>query len=162
MPRSAELIASLRLEPHPEGGFYREIHRSLQRVQPLGGRQPRAAMTVIYYLLEGGRASRFHSIGSDEVWQHVLGGPVELFHIDAGISERHRLVLGQADAGGGAEPVRIIPAGHWQSARTLGGYSLVTCTVAPGFEFADFALLLNDTADAELVRRHFPDVASLI
>ena len=109
-----------------------------------------------------GRFSRFHSIGSDEVWQHVHGSPVELFLIDPGISERQRVVLGPADAGGGAEPVAVIPAGHWQAARTLGGYALVTCTVAPGFEFSDFALLLNDAADAELVRRHFPDVASLI
>ena len=81
--RAAELIASLDLAPHPEGGFFRELYRSDSRVQPLDGRPERRALTTIYVLLPAGEVSRWHRVGSDEVWHFFEGDPLELFTIDA-------------------------------------------------------------------------------
>lgn len=126
------LIDSLGLVPHPEGGWYREIYRSPSVVDTPRG--PRAALTTIHYLLEAGRFSRWHVVESDEVWHFEGGDALELIaYVPAtGVSCRH--VLGHA----GAEPVAVVPAGVWQAARPLGAYALVGCTVAPGFDFADF------------------------
>jgi hypothetical protein len=158
--RAQELIRALRLQPHPEGGHYREIHRSTLSVRPEDGRRTRSALTLIYFLLDANGHSRWHRVTSDETWQHVEGAPLELFRMDAAFSECERMLLGPlADA---AEPVRVIPAGHWQAARTTGAYTLVSCAVGPGFDFADFAMLADHPADAEQVRRRFPGVAPLV
>lgn len=158
--RANDLIRSLRLQPHPEGGYYREIHRSTLGVRPEDGRHTRSALTLIYFLLDAHGHSRWHRVLSDETWQHVEGAPLELFRIDAAIGECQRTVLGPlAD---GAEPVHVIPAGHWQAARSTGAYSLVACAVGPGFDFADFAMLADHPRDADQVRRRFPGVAALI
>jgi len=160
-PRAAELIATLDLRPHPEGGFYREIYRSVVQVTPPDGRGPRAALTTIYFLLPEGSVSRWHQVASDEVWHLYEGGPLELIELGAASDAlvRHRL----APIGAGVDaPVRMIPAGHWQAARPLDGYSLVGCTVAPGFDFADFRLMSDDATLAAKVRSRWPDVASLI
>ena len=160
MHRAQELIRTLRLQPHPEGGHYREIHRSTLGVRPEDGRAVRSGLTLIYFLLEAAGHSRWHRVASDEVWQFVEGDPLELFRIDAAVNECERMLLGPlAD---GAEPVRVIPGGHWQAARTTGRYTLVACTVGPGFDFADFAMLADHSRDAEQVRRRFPGVASLV
>ena len=155
-----ELIRALRLQPHPEGGHYREIHRSTLSVRPEDGRRTRSALTLIYFLLDANGHSRWHRVTSDETWQHVEGAPLELLRIDPAFSECERMLLGPlAD---GAEPVRVIPAGHWQAARSTGAYTLVCCAVGPGFDFADFAMLADHPADAERVRRRFPGVAPLV
>ena len=160
MNRAHELIRTLRLQPHPEGGHYREIHRSILGVRPEDGRRTRSALTLIYFLLEAHGHSRWHRVTSDEVWHHVEGAPLELFRVDAAFSECERMPLGPlAD---GAEPVRVIPAGHWQAARTTGAYTLVSCAVGPGFDFTDFAMLADHPADAEQLRRRFPGVAELV
>ena len=160
MHRAQELIRSLRLQPHPEGGHYREIHRSMLGVRPEDGRRTRSALTLIYFLLDAQGQSRWHRVGSDEAWQYVEGAPLELFRIDAAFSECERTLVGAH--GEGAEPVRVIPAGHWQAARTTGAYTLVCCAVGPGFDFADFTMLCDHPTDAEQVRRRFPAVASLV
>lgn len=160
MHRVHELIAALRLQPHPEGGYYREIHRSTLGVRPEDGRSTRSGLTLIYFLLDAAGHSRWHRVASDEVWQFVEGSPLELFRIDGGIGECERTVLGPMAEG--AEPVRVIPAGHWQAARTTGRYTLVACAVGPGFDFADFAMLADHPRDAEQVRRRFPGVAALV
>ncbi len=158
--RAAELIATLDLRPHPEGGYYREIFRSGAQVTPGDGRGSRAALTTIYFLLPEGTASRWHRVSSDEVWHLYEGGPMELLELGPDGHElvRHRL----APVGGDGAPVHTVAAGRWQAARPLAGYVLVGCTVGPGFDFADFRLLADDPARAAVVRAEWPDLAALI
>jgi len=159
--RAAELIARLELHPHPEGGFYREVFRSATAVSPADGRGPRAALTTIYFLLPEGCVSRWHRVRSDEVWHFYEGGPLELLELDAANRDlsRHRL----APVGGTAgAPVCTIRAGMWQAARPLADYALVGCTVAPGFDFADFHLLADDAEFASVVRAEWPELAELL
>ena len=160
-PRAQELISTLRLERHPEGGFYREIFRSAAHVLPGDGRGPRAALTTIYFLLPEGSVSRWHRVTSDEVWHLYEGGPLELLELDAANRDlsRHRLAPVGSSAGA---PVCTIRAGMWQAARPLGDYALVGCTVGPGFDFADFQLLSADAALAAVVRAEWPELAPLI
>lgn len=123
----AEIIALLGLEPHPEGGYFRQMLED--RVG-----SARAKSTAIYYLLEGGRQARWHRIDAVEVWHHYAGAPLRL---RIGGSEAQ--VLGP-DLAAGERPQVIIPAGEWQAAESLGEWTLVGCTVAPGFEFAHFEM----------------------
>ena len=148
----------LELKRHPEGGYYREVFRSKREVRvppPAGGPgapspdnppMSRSAITTIYFLLVEGEPSGWHSVGSDEIWHHLEGALAELIEVSlaAPSNVRHRL----GPLGDDAVPVATIPAGHWQTARTLGAYTLVGCTVGPGFEFEDFKLL-GDDPDAE-------------
>ena len=132
-----ELIDRLALQPHPEGGWYREVHRSRARVATARGE--RAALTTIYYLLEQGKVSRWHVVDADEVWHFHGGAALELLSYHPASHAFRPFVLAQAAAG--VEPVAVIEAGTWQAARSLGEYSLVSCSVGPGFEFADFQLV---------------------
>ncbi|HEV8199739.1 MAG TPA: cupin domain-containing protein [Candidatus Polarisedimenticolia bacterium] len=169
MDRVAELIRTLRLAPHPEGGHYREIRRSPDVVAPADGRGTRAAVTSIYFLLPAGARSRWHRVRSDEIWHHYEGAPLELLLVppDEFRLERRRLgplrnhpgVEGEPGAEEKQAPVECVPAHFWQAAQSLGDYTLVGCTVAPGFEFSDFELLSDrpDTADALL--RALPEAA---
>jgi predicted cupin superfamily sugar epimerase len=160
-PRAADLIATLDLRPHPEGGFYRELFRSAMMVTPTDDRGPRAALTTIYFLLTAETCSRWHQVDSDEVWHFYEGSPLELFELDpsARVLERHRL----APVGDGEQsPVHVVAAGRWQAARSLGDYALMGCTVGPGFDFTDFRLLAHDQATAAVVRDAWPDLAFLV
>ena len=134
MESASELIARLGLAPHPEGGWYREVHRASERVETPRG--TRSALTTIYYLLEREQVSRWHVVASDEIWHFHAGAPLELLVYDPRGSrfERHVLSAPAADR----EPIGVVPAGVWQAARSLGEYSLVGCDVGPGFDFADF------------------------
>ncbi len=154
--RATELIEQLKLEPHPEGGYYREIFRSADLVAPADGRGPRAALTTIYFLLPAGIVSRWHRVASDEVWHLYEGGPLEVLGVDPAFSalSRHKL---EAHA-----PVCTVAAAHWQAARTLGDYALTGCTVGPGFDFADFAILADDAGSASRLLATWPELASLI
>jgi uncharacterized protein len=154
--RATELITRLQLEPHPEGGYYREIFRSAELVAPADGRGPRAALTTIYFLLPGGIVSRWHRVASDEVWHLYEGGPLEVLSVDPACSalSRHKL---QSTA-----PVCTVAAGNWQAARTLGDYALMGCTVGPGFDFADFAILADDPATAARLLGLGDDIALLL
>jgi uncharacterized protein len=136
---AAALIERLALRPHPEGGWYRELYRSSLCVQ--GERGERAALTTIYYLLEPGQVSRWHVVAAEEVWHFYGGAGLELFIYEPGARALRRERLGQVQEG--AAPVSVVPAGCWQAARPLGGYALLGCTVAPGFEFADFRLVCD-------------------
>jgi predicted cupin superfamily sugar epimerase len=139
------VVRRLGLQPHPEGGYYRETFRSPLRIALPDGRV-RAASTAIHFLLPAGSWSTWHRVRSDEVWHHYDGAPLRL----------HRL---------GLEPVlldrrtpqAVVPAGVWQAAEPEGGAALCGCTVAPGFDFEDFALGSADSLAAE-----FPEAASLI
>jgi len=152
-PRSRFLVDTLHLAPHPEGGFFREVFRSPSTLPELP-RGPRVAMTAIYYLLPEGTFSALHRVTSDEIWHHYEGAPVEL-HLIREAGPHDVVHLGRAIE----RDERLqypVPAGIWQAARPIGGYALCGCTVAPGFDFADFemppraALLarLPDHADA--------------
>jgi predicted cupin superfamily sugar epimerase len=157
--RATSLVTQLGLAPHPEGGFYREIFRSLEGVasERMGAR--RAALTVIHFLLPQGAHSAVHRVTSDEAWHFVEGDPLELVWVTEA-DERHAVRLGAlAD---GAVPVVVVPAAAWQACRPLGRYTLAACDVAPGFEFGDFALLRDDPAlCAALIARH-PAFAELL
>jgi predicted cupin superfamily sugar epimerase len=127
-----EVVRLLGLQPHPEGGFYRETFRA---PAPDG---VRAASTAIYYLLREGDVSAWHRVvDADEVWHHYAGAPLELTLWDG--RERSSLRLGPGLAAG-ERPQAVVPAGIWQAARPLGGWVLVGCTVAPGFEFSGFEM----------------------
>ena len=155
-PRATELIEQLSLERHPEGGYYREIFRSAELVEPADGRGPRAALTTIYYLLPAGIVSRWHRVTSDEVWHLYEGGPLEVLSVDPAITavQRHHLVA--------RSPVCTVSASHWQAARTLGDYALVGCTVGPGFDFEDFTILSNDVESTVRLLALDPALASLV
>jgi len=159
-PRAAELIATLALRSHPEGGFFRELFRSRAQVTPADGRGSRPALTTIYFLLPEGSVSRWHQVASDEVWHLYEGGPLELLELrSAGYDlVAHRL----SPLGTDGEPVCTIEAGHWQAARPLGPYALVGCTVGPGFDFADFRMLAAEPERAAEVRANWPELADLI
>jgi len=160
-PRAAELIATLNLQPHPEGGFYRELFRSTGIVTPADGRGPRTALTTIYFLLTAAACSRWHHVSSDEVWHLYEGGPLELLELDSTSRRLTRHRLGRVD-GDDQAPVYVVAAGRWQAARCLGPYALMGCSVAPGFEFADFRLVADDANDAAVVRAECPDLAELL
>ena len=159
--RADELIALLDLRPHPEGGYYREVFRSASRVTIADTRGARAALTTIYFLLPGSTHSRWHQVDSDEVWHFYEGDPLELLELDARGTRLSRHRLGRI-GDGDASPVHTIPAGAWQAARPLGAYTLVGCTVGPGFEFTDFRMLADDPARAGAIRDAWPEVASLV
>src|SRR5262245_61233199 len=131
---ASDLVKRLGLEPHPEGGWYREIHRSSTMFETSRG--PRSALTVIYFLLEQQQYSRWHVVGSDEVWHHGDGAALELLIYRPDTRELQHRVLGPA--GQSQEPIAVARAGEWQAARSLGNWSLMGCDVAPGFDFEDF------------------------
>ncbi len=158
--RVAELVRSLGLAPHPEGGYYREIYRSSQTVRPSHERAERSAITTIYYLLPATDHSRWHSVRSDEVWHFYDGDPLELTIIEPGTFELRRARLGPMSAD--QRPARVVPAGHWQAARTTGAYTLAGCSVGPGFDFADFRLLRDDPDAARRLRGAAPELAGLL
>lgn len=154
------LAERLGLEPHPEGGRYRQLHRSEAVVHVPWRGVDRAALTSILFLLARGEASRWHRVLSDEVWHFHEGDPLELLVVDAGFSAVRRRALGLASEGN--EPLAVVPAGAWQAARPMGEYALVACDVGPGFDFADFDLLADLPGEAARFRERFPDLAGLL
>lgn len=167
LPRgAAELIASLGLRPHPEGGFYREVYRSSRAVTDDARGVVRSAVTQIWFLLAAGEVSRWHRAAGDELWQFVEGEPLALYRLDerSGLVVEHR--LGPFPAAGDLPqelgPLACVPGGEWQAARALGGYALVTCVVAPGFEFADFAFAVEHPEAAARLAALRPDLADLL
>jgi uncharacterized protein len=158
--RAKELIETLRLEPHPEGGHYAQIFRSASTVAPADGRGPRAGLTTIYFLLTEGETSRWHRVRSDEVWHFYEGAPLELLHLSADLASFATFRLGPLTDS--QAPTHTIPADDWQAARSTGPYTLVGCTVGPGFEFGDFTLLADEPATVARLRAAWPLVAPLL
>jgi predicted cupin superfamily sugar epimerase len=132
MPSAADIIARLGLKPHPEGGHYRETFRDPRT--DAGGR---TFSTAIYFLLARGERSHWHRIDAVELWHYYAGGALTL-HI-ANDTGQHSVRLGP-DLAAGEAPQAIVPAQTWQAAESAGDWTLVGCTVAPGFEFAGFEL----------------------
>jgi uncharacterized protein len=146
-PRAELLIRDLGLQPHPEGGHYAEVHRS-------------RAVTTIYFLLRGEEKSRWHRVRSEEIWHFYEGAPLELLQLSPDGGDLERILLGPwSDR---QRPVHCVPASHWQAARSRGEFTLVGCTVAPAFQFADFSLLKDSPALADMVRRNHPAVAKFV
>lgn len=127
------VIALLGLAPHPEGGWFRETWRA-----PADTGQ-RAAGTAIYFLLREGEPSHWHRVDAHEAWHHYAGDPLELATAGSSEGPVDLAVLG-TDLAAGQRPQLVVPAGAWQAARTLGRFTLVGCTVAPGFDFGGFEL----------------------
>jgi predicted cupin superfamily sugar epimerase len=128
---AAEVIEWLDLALHPEGGHFRETFRDERQVEG------RSVATAIYYLLAEGEASHWHMVDAAEIWHHYMGDPLELkIALPGGVTT---IILGDDMA---ARQVKqaVVPAGAWQAARGLGAWSLMGCTVAPGFEFDAFEL----------------------
>lgn len=129
---AAAVIAALDLQPHPEGGYFRETHRSAAA----GGE--RAAVSQIYYLLAAGEVSAWHRIDATEIWHAYAGAPLRLDIAETDGMVRS-IVLGAAVTNGETAH-GVVPPGAWQSAESLGAWSLVGCTVAPAFEFSSFEM----------------------
>ena len=126
-----EIIKHLDLAPHPEGGHYRQTR--------VAGNAGRPAGTCIYFLLKAGEASHWHRVDAVEIWHYYAGAPLilSLAENDAGPAVDH--ILGP-DLAAGQFPQVIVPTDHWQAARSTGDWTLVGCTVSPGFDFAGFTL----------------------
>ena len=130
---AAEVVRLLDLAPHPEGGFYRETFRDAA-----AGPTGRAASTAIYYLLGAGDVSEWHRVDAAEAWHFYAGAPMVITVSSNGHDAEARH-LGPALTAG-QRPQIVVPAGWWQTATSLGAWTLVGCTVAPGFDFAGFEL----------------------
>ncbi len=142
MPSAAEMIRLLELKPHPEGGHYRQTFRDARMVDG------RAASTAIYFLLARGERSHWHRVDAVEVWHYYAGAPIELEIATSAQGPVERLTLGP-DIAAGERPQAIVPVHAWQAARSLGEWTLVGCTVAPGFEFKGFELAPKDWSPAD-------------
>ncbi|MCB0834127.1 MAG: cupin domain-containing protein [Bacteroidetes bacterium] len=143
-----EIIRILGLSPHPEGGAFCETYRSAieAKVDPT-----RSVCTAIYFLLREGQPTSWHSVLHDEIYHFYAGYPLELSIIDLK-GDFQRVVLG-TDLESGQRPQILIPGTFWQSARTLGAFTLIGCTVSPGFDFNDFKL-----ASIEELTMQFPRI----
>jgi len=130
--RAGDLVSLLDLQPHPEGGWYAETWRH----RPSDG--SRGAGTAIYFLLASGEVSHWHRVDADEIWHFYAGDPLELRIATDGAAPVSS-TLG-ADLTAGQRPQIHVPAGAWQTAQTLGAYTLVGATVSPAFDFSGFEL----------------------
>jgi predicted cupin superfamily sugar epimerase len=131
---AAEIIRLLDLKPHPEGGHFCQTFRDAHIVDGT-----RAASTAIYFLLARGERSHWHRVDAVEVWHHYAGAPLALKIAPSATGPTERIRLGP-DLANGERPQAVVPAHAWQAAQSLGDWTLVGCTVAPGFDFAGFEL----------------------
>jgi hypothetical protein len=137
MRSAADIIRLLDLKPHPEGGHFRESFRDTRTVA--GGR---AASTAILFLLAHGERSHWHKVDAVEVWHYYAGAALRLYSAHGDTGPIECVTLG-ADFAAGERPQAAVPAQAWQAAESLGDWTLVGCTVAPGFEFTGFTLAPN-------------------
>lgn len=134
---AADVVRLLDLEPHPEGGHFRETYRD-----PATDASGRSRSTAIFFLLAAGEVSHWHKVDAVEIWHFYAGGPLALTLSPNGHdAEAHRLGL---NFGAGESPQVVVPQGWWQAAETLGAWTLVGCTVAPAFDFSGFELAPPD------------------
>lgn len=128
-----QIITHFALSPHPEGGWYRQTWMADAK----DGERP--AGTAILFLLKAGERSHWHRVDADEIWHFHAGAALELRLAASAVGPTQQFILGP-DFGSDQTPQVIIPAGHWQAARALGAWTLVGCTVSPGFRFEGFEL----------------------
>ncbi|TDQ11490.1 cupin domain-containing protein [Pedobacter metabolipauper] len=148
-------IERYKMEPHPEGGYYRETYRSAQQIVSPAVKEDRSACTSIHYLLENDDFSGFHRLWADEIWYFHLGAAVGL-HL---LSEDGTYQMIELSSGVNGMLSLAIPAGYWFAAELTGkrGFSLVSCAVAPGFDFRDFEM-----ADKEKLNQQYPQHRDII
>lgn len=137
MDEAEAIAAALGLEPHPEGGRYRQSWAA----PATSGERP--AATAIHFMLRRGERSHWHRVDAHEVWLWHAGGPLELLAARTEAGPSRPITLGP-DVTGGQAPQAVVPAGWWQAARPLGDWALVSCVVAPGFTFEGFELAPPD------------------
>jgi len=157
LPQAKYYIEKLDMQPHPEGGFYKETYRS-QSTTPVGdNKQERHHSTAIYFLLLEDKFSAFHRIKSDELWHFYAGQPIEIFYFDAQ-NNLQTIRLGN-NPEKGEQFQAVVPAGCWFASRMAqpDAYALVGCTVAPGFDFQDFEM-----AERQALLRQYPQHAQII
>jgi predicted cupin superfamily sugar epimerase len=148
-------ISKLELQPHPEGGFYKEVFRSQMEVKRLGEANAKQALTSIYYLLEGNDYSGFHRLLSDEIWYFHIGSPLYVHVLD---DTKTLQTLELSDGPTGSLSI-VIPAGAWFAAEipSKQGFCLASCAVAPGFDFNEFEMAVQETLTGV-----YPEHAELI
>ena len=144
------LIKKYDLEPHPEGGYFKEVYRSSQEVRSEKVQETRNALTHIYFLLRKGEVSRFHRVHHDEIWNFYEGDPLKLIEFNGEKIEEK--IIGQE-----GNYVAIVQGGVYQAAETTGEYTLVGCSVAPGFDFKDFSFIDDETQHLKSINEKFPD-----
>lgn len=149
------LVKKLDLLPHPEGGYFRQVYCSEDVVCSPQHNLERPSMTHIYYLLLKGQVSRFHRVLHDEVWNHYAGAPLRLFHLHQQQLTEQRLGADHFEFAG------VVRAGHYQAAESMGDYTLVGCSVAPGFDFADFSFIEEPSMKQWLEVSH-PDMLRFV
>ncbi|WP_303722494.1 cupin domain-containing protein [Malonomonas rubra] len=157
-PRAQQLIEQLQLQPHPEGGYFREVYRSPLQVHSAAVEGTRSAVTDIYFLLPAGQISRWHRVLHDELWNFYEGAPMKLHQLSPDLSSCHCSRLDPQ----ALSFKQLVPGGFWQAAESCGDYSLVGCCVAPGFEFADFLMLKELPEAVAKVYAYYPEVGQLI
>jgi len=151
-----DLIDKYKLVPHPEGGYYAVIFESKQAVKSPVVSKDRKAVTHIYFLLLKGQVSIFHKVAHDEIWNFYEGDPVKLIKYNGSM-------VGEDIIGPGcSDYAAIVEGGVYQAAETTGVYSLVGCSVAPGFEFEDFSFLCDKLEDKEKFLKEFPDYRKFV
>ena len=156
MKTAQDIVKELELLPHPEGGYYKEVYRSDMTLHSPAANAKRNALTCIYFLLEKGQVSRFHRVKHDEVWNFYLGDPLRL--IERNAENNDEILLGNTQNNLNFQ--HTIRANHWQAAETTGEYSLVGCSVALGFDFADFSFM-DKQESQNLIQQH-PDFKRFI
>lgn len=158
--RAPKIIESLELVPHPEGGYYRETYRSESQVVSPENSEILNAVTDIYFLLVEGQVSRFHRVLHDEIWHFYEGAPLMLVEIASDDLLLAKFQLGEKS--GALEYKHCVKGRNWQAAYSTGAYSLVGCTVAPGFDFVDFEFLKENETDLAMVNQRYPELVYLI
>jgi len=157
--RSKDLIRELNLKKHPEGGYYRETFRSSLKIKSPTTNKIYNALTDIYFLLLENSISRFHRIKHDEVWHFYEGAPLILFEFNSKENILKKHIIGKLKK---TDYKVVIKADNWQAAYSTGMYSLVGCTVAPGFAFKDFEMIKDVKEDKEKLLNSYPELSTLI
>ncbi len=148
------LIEKYQLQPHPEGGYFKEVYRSDQELNSSVHGETRNAVTHIYFLLTKGQLSRFHKVLHDEIWNFYEGDSLKLIEFDG--ENMVETVIGKENQ----SYMKVIKADVFQAAETIGDYTLVGCSVAPGFDFKDFSFLSEN--QQEVIKKQFSDYSRFI
>jgi predicted cupin superfamily sugar epimerase len=151
-----DIIKKYNLTPHPEGGYYKEVYRSEQNVISKQVKEDRSAVTHIYFLLKEGQFSRFHKVLHDEIWNFYEGSPLNIIEFNG--TKVEEKIIGKESG----NYVSVVKAGIFQAAESTGSYTLVGCSVAPGFDFKDFSFLTDEPKILENLNNRFSNYKYLV
>ena len=150
------IIKKYQLQPHPEGGYFKEVYRSEQEVSSIIAGENRNAITHIYFLLTKGQFSRFHKVLHDEIWNFYEGSPLKIIEFD-GIKIEEKIIGSETGS-----YVSVVKGGVFQAAESTGLYSIVGCSVAPGFDFKDFSFMTDEPETLVNLKKEFSDYQYLV